>query len=118
MCPFFPPLHTSSPPPAVPVAEYAEPDLVQANPSSQMSPSTFKPPPAEAYSLPLPGSHYDVPGAHHEYAEPLPPEPEYATPFGEAEPSAASRRSPSAALPVQTTRCRPCPLSHLYHEAW
>ncbi|XP_015738692.1 discoidin, CUB and LCCL domain-containing protein 1-like [Coturnix japonica] len=67
--------------------DYAEPDVVQLSPSSQLGSSTFKPPPDEGYTLPLVVSHYDVPGKHHEYAEPLPPEPEYATPFGEPEPS-------------------------------
>ncbi|XP_072211555.1 discoidin, CUB and LCCL domain-containing protein 1-like isoform X2 [Excalfactoria chinensis] len=66
--------------------DYAEPDVVQLSPSSQLGSSTFKPPPDEGYTLPLVVSHYDVPGKHHEYAEPLPPEPEYATPFGEPDP--------------------------------
>ncbi|XP_062996656.1 discoidin, CUB and LCCL domain-containing protein 1-like [Elgaria multicarinata webbii] len=61
--------------------EYAEPDVVQVSPSSQMAPSTFKPALDEGYTLPLVMNHYDVPGKYHEYAEPLPPEPEYATPF-------------------------------------
>uniref|UniRef100_A0ABM5ER06 Discoidin, CUB and LCCL domain-containing protein 1-like isoform X1 n=1 Tax=Pogona vitticeps TaxID=103695 RepID=A0ABM5ER06_9SAUR len=61
--------------------EYAEPDVVQVSPASQTAPSTFKPVPEEGYTLPLVVNHYDVPGKYHEYAEPLPPEPEYATPF-------------------------------------
>ncbi|KAM7029297.1 transcription initiation factor TFIID subunit 12 isoform 2-T2 [Acridotheres tristis] len=56
--------------------EYAEPDLVQVNPCSQTGSSTFKPLVEEGYTLPLVLSHYDVPGKHHEYAEPLPPEPD------------------------------------------
>lgn len=64
-----------------PLTEYAEPDVVQVSPSSQNAPSTFKPAPDEGYTLPLVVNHYDVPGKYHEYAEPLPPEPEYATPF-------------------------------------
>ncbi|XP_075765074.1 discoidin, CUB and LCCL domain-containing protein 1-like isoform X1 [Pelodiscus sinensis] len=63
--------------------EYAEPDVVQVSPNSQTAPSTFKPSPDEGYTLPLVLNHYDVPGKYHEYAEPLPPEPEYATPFTE-----------------------------------
>ncbi|KAM6190834.1 discoidin, CUB and LCCL domain-containing protein 1-like isoform 1-T1 [Sarcoramphus papa] len=73
--------------------EYAEPDLVQVSPSSQTGPSTFKPLLDEGYTLPLVVSHYDVPGKYHEYAEPLPPEPEYATPFSEPEPT-GTHRSP------------------------
>ncbi|XP_064254485.1 discoidin, CUB and LCCL domain-containing protein 1-like isoform X4 [Passer domesticus] len=67
--------------------EYTEPDLVQVSPSSQTGPSTFKPLLEEGYALPLVLNHYDVPGKHHEYAEPLPPEPEYAMPFSELEPT-------------------------------
>ncbi|XP_027570426.2 discoidin, CUB and LCCL domain-containing protein 1-like [Pipra filicauda] len=120
--------------------EYAEPDLVQVSPSSQTGPSTFKPLLDEGYTLPLVLSHYDVPGKHHEYAEPLPPEPEYATPFSEPEPP-GTRRSPCgiAGPPgcpparYRTPAPRPgeeragspcpegsrgdCPLAHVYHEA-
>uniref|UniRef100_A0A8C5IHN5 DCBD1 protein n=1 Tax=Junco hyemalis TaxID=40217 RepID=A0A8C5IHN5_JUNHY len=71
--------------------EYTEPDLVQANPSSQTGPSTFKPLLEEGYTLPLVLNHYDVPGKHNEYAEPLPPEPEYAMPFSEPEPAGMHR---------------------------
>lgn len=67
--------------------------MVQVSPSSQPGPSTFKPAPDEGYMLPLVVSHYAVPGQYHEYAEPLPPEPEYATPFGDPEP-VGTRRSP------------------------
>nr|XP_021153155.1 discoidin, CUB and LCCL domain-containing protein 1-like isoform X3 [Columba livia] len=81
--------------------EYAEPDLVQVTTSSQMGPCTFKPLLDEGYTLPLVVSHYDVPGKYHEYAEPLLPEPEYATPFSEPEP-ASTRHSPCGVprLPV------------------
>ncbi|XP_067167659.1 discoidin, CUB and LCCL domain-containing protein 1 isoform X2 [Apteryx mantelli] len=75
-----------------PLPEYAEPDVVQVSPSSQTGPSTFKPPPDEGYTLPLVVNHYDVPGKYHEYAEPLPPEPEYATPFSEQAPEPAGAR--------------------------
>ncbi|XP_066191373.1 discoidin, CUB and LCCL domain-containing protein 1-like isoform X1 [Sylvia atricapilla] len=86
--------------------EYAEPDLVQVSPSSQTGPSTFKPLLEEGYTLPLILSHYDVPGKHHEYAEPLPPEPEYAMPFSELEParmcrSTCSITGPAECSPVQ-----------------
>lgn len=85
--------------------EYAEPDLVQVSPRGQPGPSTFKPPPDEGYALPLVVSHYAVPGQYHEYAEPLPPEPEYATPFGDPEPL-GTRRSPCgmAGLPAALSR--------------
>lgn len=91
--------------PRSPTADYAEPDVVQVSPSSQLGSSTFKPPPDEGYTLPLVVSHYDVPGKHHEYAEPLPPEPEYATPFGEPE-HAGARWNPSdtAGLPAAPSR--------------
>ncbi|KAM4656469.1 discoidin, CUB and LCCL domain-containing protein 1-like isoform 1-T1 [Amazona ochrocephala] len=89
--------------------EYAEPDLLQLSPSSQPAPSTFKPPLDEGYTLPLVLSHYDTPGRHHEYAEPLPPEPEYATPFTEPEPAAAGvPMSPS--LRYHTPAPRPAEL--------
>ncbi|XP_035201744.1 discoidin, CUB and LCCL domain-containing protein 1-like [Oxyura jamaicensis] len=85
--------------------EYAEPDVVQVSPSSQPGPSTFKPAPDEGYTLPLVVSHYAVPGQYHEYAEPLPPEPEYATPFGDPEPI-STRWSPHgiAGLPGALSR--------------
>ncbi|KAL7980425.1 hypothetical protein Chor_001579 [Crotalus horridus] len=63
--------------------EYAEPDLVQVSPGCQLAPSTFKPAMDEGYTLPLVVNPYDVPGKQHEYTEPLPLEPEYATPFVE-----------------------------------
>ncbi|XP_068773930.1 discoidin, CUB and LCCL domain-containing protein 1-like [Struthio camelus] len=75
-----------------PSPEYAEPDVVQVSPSSQTGPSTFKPALDEGYTLPLVVNHYDVPGKYHEYAEPLPPEPEYATPFSEQAPEPAGTR--------------------------
>ncbi|XP_069731461.1 discoidin, CUB and LCCL domain-containing protein 1-like isoform X1 [Phaenicophaeus curvirostris] len=110
--------------------EYAEPDLVQVSPGSQPGPSTFKPLPDEGYALPLVVSHYDVPGKHHDYAEPLLPEPEYATPFGEPEPTGArqspcgvaglpgsSRYDAPALRPGRLELSRECSLSHVYHEA-
>lgn len=82
------------------------------SPSSQTGPSTFKPLLDEGYTLPLVVSHYDVPGKYHEYAEPLPPEPEYATPFSEPEPT-GTRRSPCSitghpgSLPLRYDAPRP-----------
>ncbi|XP_075578286.1 discoidin, CUB and LCCL domain-containing protein 1-like [Pelecanus crispus] len=86
--------------------EYAEPDLLQLSPGGPAGPSTFKPLPDEGYTLPLVVSHYDVPGKCHEYAEPLPPEPEYATPFSEPEP-AGPRRSPGGIAGLPATPCSP-----------
>ncbi|KAM4735953.1 discoidin, CUB and LCCL domain-containing protein 1 isoform 2-T2 [Anableps anableps] len=48
--------------------------------------STFRPSSAEGYTTPFTCGHYDTPGNLPEYAEPLPPEPEYATPFSELPP--------------------------------
>ena len=45
--------------------------------------STFRPSSDEGYTTPFTCVHYDTPGNLPEYAEPLPPEPEYATPFSE-----------------------------------
>ncbi|XP_050839339.1 discoidin, CUB and LCCL domain-containing protein 1-like isoform X3 [Serinus canaria] len=84
--------------------EYTEPDLVQVNPSSQTGPSTFKPLLEEGYTLPLVLNHYDVPGKHNEYAEPLPPEPEYAMPFSEPEPAGMHR---STCIITGPARCSP-----------
>lgn len=100
------PLRVQSPSsePALPVAEYAEPDLVQVSPGSQPGPSTFKPLPDEGYTLPLVVSHYDVPGKRHEYAEPLPPEPEYATPFSEPEPAGTHPSCPPVRYDAPTPR--------------
>ncbi|MEQ2194829.1 hypothetical protein XENOCAPTIV_003626 [Xenoophorus captivus] len=48
--------------------------------------STFRPSSDEGYTTPFTCAHYDSPGNLPEYAEPLPPEPEYATPFSELPP--------------------------------
>lgn len=79
---------------------------MQVSPCSQTGPSTFKPLLEEGYTLPLVLSHYDVPGKHHEYAEPLLPEPEYAMPFSELETagmrhSTCSIAGPAGCSPVQ-----------------
>lgn len=60
--------------------DYAEPDVLSGG--SKLG-STFRPPLDEGYTTPFALNHYDTPGRLPEYAEPLPPEPEYATPFGE-----------------------------------
>ncbi|XP_044853599.1 discoidin, CUB and LCCL domain-containing protein 1-like isoform X1 [Mauremys mutica] len=88
--------------------EYAEPDVVQVSPSSQTAPSTFKPALDEGYTLPLVVNHYDVPGKYHEYAEPLPPEPEYATPFTEQalEAAGAAAKKNTCVKVVPTTQGR------------
>ncbi|TFK13401.1 phosphatidylinositol-glycan biosynthesis class W protein [Platysternon megacephalum] len=89
--------------------EYAEPDVVQVSPSSQTAPSTFKPALDEGYTLPLVVNHYDVPGKYHEYAEPLPPEPEYATPFTEQAleaAGAAAKKNTCVIKVVPTTQGR------------
>lgn len=57
--------------------DYAEPAI------GQKVGSTFRPSSDEGYTIPLTFNHYDTPGNLPEYAEPLPPEPEYATPFSE-----------------------------------
>ncbi|XP_041089819.1 discoidin, CUB and LCCL domain-containing protein 1-like [Polyodon spathula] len=67
----------------VPLTDYAEPDLIAGGKAGQKTGSTFRPAADEGYTIPLIFNHYDVPGQFHEYAEPLPPEPEYATPFTE-----------------------------------
>lgn len=60
--------------------DYAEPDV---GAGGQMMGLTFRPPIEEGYTIPFTLNHYDTPGHLPEYADPLPPEPEYATPFGE-----------------------------------
>lgn len=57
--------------------DYAQPAL------GQKVGSTFRPSSDEGYTVPFTFSHYDTPSNLPEYAEPLPPEPEYATPFSE-----------------------------------
>ncbi|KAJ8290214.1 hypothetical protein GJAV_G00010040 [Gymnothorax javanicus] len=64
-----------------PLNDYAEPE------QGLKLGSTFRPSADEGYTVPLILNHYDVPGKIPEYAEPLPPEPEYATPFGDVPPT-------------------------------
>ncbi|KAM7420505.1 hypothetical protein PAMA_014967 [Pampus argenteus] len=63
--------------PSPPLNHYAEPAI------GQKVGSTFRPSSDEGYTVPFVFNHYDTPGNLPEYAEPLPPEPEYATPFSE-----------------------------------
>ncbi|KAM3873406.1 discoidin, CUB and LCCL domain-containing protein 1 [Diretmus argenteus] len=71
--------------PNPPLNDYAEPDVTAIG---QKIGSTFRPSLDEGYTTPLTFNHYDTPGNLPEYAEPLPPEPEYATPFGDQPPEA------------------------------
>ncbi|CAK6976203.1 discoidin%2C CUB and LCCL domain-containing protein 1 [Scomber scombrus] len=63
--------------PAPPLNDYAHPAI------GQKVGSTFRPSSDEGYTVPFTFSHYHTPNNLPEYAEPLPPEPEYATPFSE-----------------------------------
>ncbi|XP_030637876.1 discoidin, CUB and LCCL domain-containing protein 1 [Chanos chanos] len=71
-------VHDSLPDP--PLNDYAEPDVLVVG---QKLGSTFRPTMEDGYTVPFILNHYDTPGKIPEYAEPLPPEPEYATPFTE-----------------------------------
>lgn len=62
--------------PNPPLNDYAEP-------VGQKLGSTFRPSSDEGYTTPFALNLYDTPGNTPEYAEPLPPEPEYATPFSD-----------------------------------
>lgn len=72
--------------PNPPLNDYAEPAVAAIG---QKVGSTFRPASDEGYTTPFALNHYDTPGNLPEYAEPLPPEPEYATPFSE-QPSESS----------------------------
>ena len=65
-------------------SDYAEPDLTAGG--QMLGGSTFRPGIEEGYTTPFTFNHYDTPGKLPEYTEPLPPEPEYATPFGDQPP--------------------------------
>ncbi|XP_056300344.1 discoidin, CUB and LCCL domain-containing protein 1 isoform X2 [Pseudoliparis swirei] len=69
--------------PSPPLNDYAAPDLAAIG---QKVGSTFRPSSDEGYTTPFAFNHYDAPGNLPEYAEPLPPAPEYATPFSEQPP--------------------------------
>uniref|UniRef100_A0A8C6WHQ8 Si:dkey-34d22.1 n=1 Tax=Neogobius melanostomus TaxID=47308 RepID=A0A8C6WHQ8_9GOBI len=62
--------------PNPPLNDYAEP-------VGQKVGSTFRPSSGEGYTTPFALNLYDTPGHTPEYDEPLPPEPEYATPFSD-----------------------------------
>ncbi|XP_059194456.1 discoidin, CUB and LCCL domain-containing protein 1 isoform X1 [Centropristis striata] len=66
--------------PNPPLNDYAEPAVTAIG---QKVGSTFRPTSDEGYTTPFAISHYDTPVNLPEYAEPLPPEPEYATPFSD-----------------------------------
>lgn len=66
--------------------------------------STFRPSSDEGYTTPFTFNHYDSPGNLPEYAEPLPPEPEYATPFSEQVPDS---HGPPHAAPANGGRTKP-----------
>ncbi|XP_006795996.1 discoidin, CUB and LCCL domain-containing protein 1 [Neolamprologus brichardi] len=84
-------IHDALPNP--PLNDYAEPALT---PIGHKVGSTFKPSSEECYTTPFTCSHYDTPGCLPEYAEPLPPEPEYATPFSD-------QPSDSSIIPAPTS---------------
>ncbi|XP_007559635.2 discoidin, CUB and LCCL domain-containing protein 1 isoform X1 [Poecilia formosa] len=69
--------------PSPPLNDYAAPAITSVG---QKVGSTFRPSSDEGYTTPFTCAHYDTPGNLPEYAEPLPPEPEYATPFSELPP--------------------------------
>lgn len=69
--------------PSPPLNDYAAPAVTVVG---QKVGSTFRPSSDEGYTTPFTRAHYDTPGNLPEYAEPLPPEPEYATPFSELPP--------------------------------
>lgn len=83
--------------------------------------STFRPS-SDDYTTPFTCVHYDTPGNLPEYAEPLPPEPEYATPFSElpsepklpcltAIPHSSTHRPP---IPLTSTDIRTTPSNSQY----
>lgn len=80
--------------------DYAEPAVAATN---QKMGSTFRPSSDEGYTTPFAFSHYDTPGGLPEYAEPLPPEPEYATPFCEQVPPESHGPVKAAAMPGSRT---------------
>ncbi|KAG9276426.1 discoidin, CUB and LCCL domain-containing protein 1-like [Astyanax mexicanus] len=82
--------------PNPPLNDYAEPDVLAGG---QKVGLTFRPELEEGYTVPFALNHYDTPGQLPEYAEPLPPEPEYATPFGE--------QCPDPSIPPQLDTLHP-----------
>ncbi|XP_029427498.1 discoidin, CUB and LCCL domain-containing protein 1-like isoform X2 [Rhinatrema bivittatum] len=98
-------------PSRAPTADYVDSDLLQVLSTTQKWSSTFKPVPDEGYMLPLVQNHYNVPGKYHEYAEPLPLEPEYATPFADQGPESAASRKNICVVKVIPLSCRKGPLA-------
>lgn len=81
-------------------SDYAAPALTA---NGKKVGSTFRPPSNEGYTTPFTSIHYDTPGSLPEYAEPLPPEPEYATPFSEL-PSESKLATLAGIVPGNTHR--------------
>lgn len=82
--------------PNPPLNDYAEP-------VGQKVGSTFRPSSDEGYTTPFALNLYDTPGQAPEYAEPLPPEPEYATPFGDQLQESNTYSAPVSAAATRTT---------------
>ncbi|KAI3360904.1 hypothetical protein L3Q82_013110 [Scortum barcoo] len=95
--------------PSPPLNDYAEPAVAAIG---QKIGSTFRPSSDEGYTTPFIFNHYDTPGNLPEYAEPLPPEPEYATPFSEqpSEPHGPLTLAPSAGTRMTSSHAQyDCP---------
>uniref|UniRef100_UPI0037E72EBC discoidin, CUB and LCCL domain-containing protein 1 isoform X2 n=1 Tax=Semicossyphus pulcher TaxID=241346 RepID=UPI0037E72EBC len=86
--------------PSPPLNDYAEPAV------GQKVGSTFRPSSDEGYTTPFTFTHYDTPGNLPEYAEPLPPEPEYATPFSELPSESHGPPVPAPSAGTRTTSSR------------
>ncbi|XP_033836444.1 discoidin, CUB and LCCL domain-containing protein 1 [Periophthalmus magnuspinnatus] len=86
--------------PNPPLNDYAEP-------VGQKVGSTFRPSSDEGYTTPFALNLYDTPSQMPEYAEPLPPEPEYATPFGDQLQESNTYSAPVPALASGTTSPHP-----------
>nr|XP_019948251.1 PREDICTED: discoidin, CUB and LCCL domain-containing protein 1-like isoform X1 [Paralichthys olivaceus] len=86
--------------PSPPLNDYAEPTVAALG---QKVGSTFRPSSDEGYTTPFILNHYDTPGNLPEYAEPLPHESEYATPFGD-QPSESNLANLTGMLQSNTHR--------------
>lgn len=80
--------------------DYAEPAVAAVG---HKVGSTFRPSSYEDYTTPFTFNHYDTPGNLPEYAEPLPPEPEYATPFSEQAAESHGLLVPAPTSGIMTT---------------
>ncbi|XP_072316344.1 discoidin, CUB and LCCL domain-containing protein 1 [Eucyclogobius newberryi] len=100
--------------PNPPLNDYAEP-------VGQKVGSTFRPSSDEGYTTPFALNLYDTPGNMPEYAEPLPSEPEYATPFGDQIQESNTYSSPVQA-PTGTTSSHPahydCPSHNMLSNGY